>query len=83
LLSNLRTAIRVRGLKQIDLALTLRIDPTFLSQVINGRREANATVRFRIAEFLRADESWLFSTVTRIPAPPPSQADEGLTHAIV
>jgi transcriptional regulator with XRE-family HTH domain len=68
-LANLKTTISQRGLKQVDLAQSLRIPPTVLSEIIHGRRQASASLRVRIAEALCAEESWLFSTVARIPRP--------------
>lgn len=68
MLVNLKSAIAARRLKQVDFALQLRIPPTALSEIIHGRRQADDSLRARIAETLRADERWLFSTVTRIPA---------------
>jgi hypothetical protein len=67
-LANLKTAIVVRGLKQADLAQTLKIPPTVLSEIIHGRRHADASLRARVATALRADEGWLFDSFARIPA---------------
>jgi transcriptional regulator with XRE-family HTH domain len=75
MLVNLKTTIAARRLKQFDLALQLKIPPTVLSEIIHGRRLADGSLRARMAKALRADESWLFSTVTRIP-PPATQAEE-------
>ena len=69
MLANLKTAIAQRGLKQVDLAQSLKIPPTVLSEIIHGRRRADASLRSRIATALRADEVWLFDTFVRIPAP--------------
>ena len=71
MLVNLKTTIAVRRLTQVDLALQLKIAPTVLSEIIHGRREADPPLRGRIAEVLRADEEWLFSSFTRIPAQEP------------
>jgi transcriptional regulator with XRE-family HTH domain len=68
MLVNFKSTLMARGLKQVDLALSLKITPSLLSEIINGRRQANPSLRARIAETLSADESWLFSAVTRIPA---------------
>lgn len=68
MLVNLKSAIAARRLKQVDLALQLKIPPTVLSEIIHGRRLADDSLQARIAEALRADESWLFSTVVRIPS---------------
>jgi transcriptional regulator with XRE-family HTH domain len=67
MLVNLKMTIAARRLTQVDLALQLRIAPTALSEIIHGRREADPSLRARIAEALRADETWLFSSITRIP----------------
>jgi transcriptional regulator with XRE-family HTH domain len=75
MLLNLKTTIAVRRLTQVDLALQLRIAPTALSEIIHGRRQADPSLRARIAEALRADEAWLFSSVTRIPRRMDSHAD--------
>jgi transcriptional regulator with XRE-family HTH domain len=66
-LVNLKSAIAARGLRQVDLALELKIAPSVLSEIVNGRRSADVSLRGRLAEALQADESWLFSTLTRIP----------------
>ena len=73
MLVNLKTTIAARRLTQVDLALRLKIPPTVLSEIIHGRRQADASLRGRIAEALRADETWLFSTAVRIPAPTVSE----------
>ena len=67
MLLNLKTTIAARRLTQADLAPRLRISPTALSEIIHGRRQADPSLRTRIAEALRADEAWLFSSFTRIP----------------
>lgn len=69
MLANLKTAIAQRGLKQADLAQSLKIPPTVLSEIIHGRRRADASLRSRIATALRANEGWLFDSFARIPAP--------------
>jgi len=83
MLANLKTTIAARRLTQVDLALRLKIPPTVLSEIIHGRRLADGSLRARIAEALRADESWLFSTVTRIPAPASSGVPGELVEAVV
>jgi transcriptional regulator with XRE-family HTH domain len=67
-LANLKTTIAARRLTQVDLALDLKIAPTVLSEIIHGRRQADPSLRVRLAEVLQADEDWLFSNVTQIPA---------------
>ena len=70
MLLNLKVTIAARRLTQVDLALKLKLAPTALSEIIHGHRQADPSLRARIAEALRADEAWLFSSVTRIPSPP-------------
>lgn len=67
MLVNLKMTIAARGLKQVDFALQLKIAPTVLSEIIHGRRRADSSLRARIADVLHADETWLFSSITRIP----------------
>ena len=67
MLVNFKTALAARGMRQIELALELKIAPTVLSEIVNGRRNATPSQRARLAEMLQADESWLFSNFTRIP----------------
>jgi transcriptional regulator with XRE-family HTH domain len=68
MLSNLRTALAARNLRQVDLAIqTLKIPPSVLSEIIRGRRKASAELRRKIAEVLQADEVWLFKPVVKIP----------------
>ena len=69
MLTNMKTALAARGIRQIDLALSEKIPPTVLSEVVNSRRKASSELRSRIARALQADEGWLFSTITRIPPP--------------
>jgi hypothetical protein len=49
-LANLKTAIAARRLTQVDLALDLKIAPTVLSEIIHGRRQADPSLRGRLAE---------------------------------
>jgi transcriptional regulator with XRE-family HTH domain len=74
MLANLKTALAARRVRQIDLALELKISPSFLSEILNERRQPNPSLRARIAEALDADERWLFACITRIPGPAKSSA---------
>ena len=67
MLANFKTALAARGMRQIELALELKVSPTVLSEIVNGRRTASPSLRARLAELLQADEACLFSSVTRIP----------------
>jgi transcriptional regulator with XRE-family HTH domain len=83
LLANLKTALAARHMRQVDLAMSLRITPSALSEIINGRREANPALRGRIAEALHADEGWLFSCFARIPGPTGCPASEETVRDVV
>lgn len=76
MLANFKLALAVRGIKQVELALRIGIDPALLSRIVNGRRNADPVLRTRLAEALQVDEAWLFSTIARIPAPT-SHAETG------
>jgi transcriptional regulator with XRE-family HTH domain len=69
MLVNLKSALAARRLRQVDLAIELKISPSVLSEIINGRRNAEPSLRARLAEILQANEDWLFSSLTHIPAP--------------
>lgn len=71
MLANFKTALAVRRTKQVDLAVTLGIAPSVLSEIIHGRRRPTHDLRSRIAHELGVDESWLFSTQTKIPGAHP------------
>jgi transcriptional regulator with XRE-family HTH domain len=68
MLSNLKTALAARRVRQVDLAIELKISPSVFSEIVNGRRSAEPSLRARLADILQADEDWLFSNVTQIPA---------------
>ena len=72
---NLKAALVARGIRQVDLALSLQIGETQVSRVFNGRRQPSPGLRRRIAEILNANEKWLFSQAKRIPplTRPPSR----------
>lgn len=67
MLANLKTALAARGVRQVDLALSLKMPPSVISEIICERRKASTELRDRIAVALRADADWLFASVTRIP----------------
>jgi transcriptional regulator with XRE-family HTH domain len=67
MLMNLKAALAVRRLRQAELALELKISTGLLSEVIQGRKDLPPHLRTRAAEFLRADEAWLFSATTFVP----------------
>lgn len=67
MLVNFKTALAAKRIRQVDLATSLKITPPALSEIINGRRQADASLRARIALALEVDEAWLFATFTKIP----------------
>jgi transcriptional regulator with XRE-family HTH domain len=69
MLSNLKTALAARRVRQVDLAIELKISPSLLSEIVNGRRSAEPSLRAHLAEILKADEDWLFDRTIHIPAP--------------
>ena len=69
MLVNLKSAIAARRWRQVDFAISLKIPPSVLSEIIHERRRADVPLRARIAEAVQADEGWLFSCVVRIPGP--------------
>jgi transcriptional regulator with XRE-family HTH domain len=73
-LTNIKTALAARRLKQADLAVRLGISPTAMSEVIHERRIPGAELRARIARELVADENWLFSSLIDIPGPDVSKS---------
>jgi hypothetical protein len=76
MLMNLKAALAARRMRQVELALSLKIPPSTLSEIVCGHRQADPSIRARIAEALCADEAWLFSAVARIPAPARTASSE-------
>lgn len=72
MLVNFKIALAWKGEHQIDLAMRTGVDPTLLSNVINGRRPASPKLRAKLAAALGVRERWLFSRrVMRANAPKP------------
>jgi len=71
---NLKLKIFLRGSHQNRLAKSVGIDETVLSKIIHGYRKPTAAQRKLLAEFLDADEAWLFE---RFDAPPPATEEVG------
>ena len=67
MLVNFKAALAARRVKQIDLTLQLKIDPTLLSRIINCRCEADPSLRAKLAAALEVEEGWLFQMVASIP----------------
>jgi transcriptional regulator with XRE-family HTH domain len=67
MLPNFKAVLAVRGVRQIDLALRLKIDPCLLSKVINGRTPASLDLQEKLAQALGVDAGWLFERTINIP----------------
>jgi hypothetical protein len=63
MLVNVKAALAARRMKQFELAAALRIAPSTLSEIVVGRREADAELRAKIAAVLGVEEAWLFQRV--------------------
>jgi transcriptional regulator with XRE-family HTH domain len=57
---NLKLQIFLRGSHQNRLAKSVGIDETVLSKIIHGYRNPTEAQRKLLANFLQADEEWLF-----------------------
>jgi plasmid maintenance system antidote protein VapI len=68
MLANVKTALAARGMRQAQLAKTIGLPESTLSEFIHERCELAPHFRTRLAVELRADPAWLFSRVTHIPA---------------
>jgi hypothetical protein len=75
MLVNLKAALAMRRTTQAELAAELKISTGLLSEAIHGRKQLAPHCKARAAEFLCADESWLFAE-TRIPALRPLNSTE-------
>ena len=56
----LRMELWRRRIKQVDLALDIRVDPARLSRIINGREEPTPEIKRDIARLLGIAERELF-----------------------
>lgn len=63
MLLNLKNAMALRRMRGYELAAKLAIPAPHLSEIIHGRRKANAELRRRAARVLRAPEDWLFAQI--------------------
>jgi len=57
---NLKIEIFKRGLHQNVLAREVGLNEAILSKIIRGNLEPNGTQKRILAEYLQADENWLF-----------------------
>jgi transcriptional regulator with XRE-family HTH domain len=67
MLANVKTALAARGMRQAQLAQTVGLPESTLSEFIHERCGLAPHFRTRIAEALQADPAWLFSRLTQIP----------------
>lgn len=58
--ANIKLQIFRKGIHQNQLARTLGMDETLLSKIIRGFREPSEAQRKKLAEYLEANEQWLF-----------------------
>lgn len=66
---NLKLEIFKHGIRQNHLARALGIDETILSRIIHGYREPSATLRKMLADYLQAEENWLFEKYNNAGSP--------------
>jgi transcriptional regulator with XRE-family HTH domain len=59
--TNLKLLLWRSRIHQNRMAQAMQIDEAVLSRIINGFREPTADQRRKIAQYLEADEGWLFS----------------------
>lgn len=78
MLVNLKAALAMRRATQAELAAELKISTGLLSEVIHGRKQLAPHQRTRAAEFLGAEETWLFASVS-IPSFRPRVPTDGAT----
>jgi transcriptional regulator with XRE-family HTH domain len=76
MLSNLKTALAARRMRQVELAQAIGVAPSTLSEFIHGRAVLPPHLLTRISEALQADPAWLFARVTYIPALQPNKSNE-------
>ena len=71
---NLKLKIFLRGSHQNRLAKSVGIDETVLSKIIHGYRKPTEAQKKLLADFLEADEAWLFEQFD-VPPPPADQVE--------
>lgn len=64
MLTNLKTAMMLRGIRGYELAAKVGIHAPALSEIIQGRRKPSPEVRRRVTRVLKAPENWLFAEAT-------------------
>jgi transcriptional regulator with XRE-family HTH domain len=58
--ANIKLQIFRKGIHQNQLARALAMDETLLSKIIRGFREPSEVQRKKLADYLDANEQWLF-----------------------
>jgi transcriptional regulator with XRE-family HTH domain len=81
MLSNLKTALAARRMRQVELAQAIGVAPSTLSEFIHGRATLPPHLLTRIAEALQADPAWLFARVTYIPALQKKESEQAASTA--
>ena len=56
----LKVALIKRGIKQIDLALDIKVDSSRISKIINGREQPTPEIKRDIAKYLGMEIEELF-----------------------
>jgi transcriptional regulator with XRE-family HTH domain len=59
--TNLKLLLWRSRIHQNKMAQEMEVDEAVLSRIINGYREPSPELRRKIAEYLAADEDWLFT----------------------
>lgn len=76
MLINLAVAMKAKGLKHYVVAQAAGMTESGFSRALHGRGTFGPNEKKRIAEFLNADEGWLFATLARIPGPAPRKEQD-------
>lgn len=73
---NLKLAIFKKGIHQNHLARVVGMNEVILSKIIHGYREPSVSQKALLAQYLDADERWLFERFeAALPSPVPANGD--------
>lgn len=78
---NLKMQIFRSGSHQNKLAKAIGIDETVLSKIIHGYRNPTTEQRKLLADYLVADEAWLFECFDAVPERPISGDRQGVAES--
>jgi len=67
MLAHLKAAIAIRRVRQSEVAAAVKMSTAVFSFVVHGEKKLAPHERRRVAEFLQADEDWLFQDIRVIP----------------